>query len=162
MPRSALESGAVAEPRLERITRAIFSCRYSIHDLSRCTGEGTENLARVNMPLELGIAMAQRFMYPAGAHDWLVLVPKGHAYLRFISDLAAYDPSTHDGSTHGVVGAVTSWLATRRDAVPPVTPSEVLSKLPAFHAAKQDLDATWVAILLGQISSLLRSALLGH
>ena len=62
MPRSALESGDVAESRLDRITRAIFNSRYSIHDLSRCGGEGDENLARFNMPLELGMAMAKRFI----------------------------------------------------------------------------------------------------
>jgi hypothetical protein len=33
-PRSAIESGTVSEPRLERITRAIFSCRYSIRVVS--------------------------------------------------------------------------------------------------------------------------------
>jgi hypothetical protein len=122
MPRCALESGTVSEPRLARVTRAIFESKYSIHDLSRCTGEGTENFARFNMPLELGIAMARQFMEPAQAHDWLVLVPQGHAYLRFISDLAAYDPATHDGSVPGVVVAVMAWLSTRREAIPPVTP----------------------------------------
>ncbi len=41
LPRSALETGSIAEPRMERITRAIFSSKYSIHDLSRCKGEST-------------------------------------------------------------------------------------------------------------------------
>ena len=143
MPRSALESGTVAEPRLARITRAIFSSRYSIHDLSRCTGEGTENLARFNMPLELGMAMARRFMDPSDGHDWLILVPKGHAYLRFVSDLAAYDPATHDGSIQSVVVAVTAWLSTRKDASLRVDPTEVLSALPNFQAEKEKLLATW-------------------
>jgi hypothetical protein len=79
IPRSALESGSVAEPRMERITRALFSSKYSIHDLSRCRGEGDDE------------------------HDWLVLAPEGHAYLRFLSDPAAYDLATHDGSVEGVV-----------------------------------------------------------
>jgi hypothetical protein len=70
MLRSALESGTVAEWRLDRIRGPLFSSRYSIHDLSRCTGEGAENLARFNMPLELGMAMARRIMDPA-EHDWL-------------------------------------------------------------------------------------------
>src|SRR5688572_17238718 len=61
IPRCALESGDVAVTRMERIVRAIFSSYYSIHDLSRCRGEGDERLARFNMPLELGIAMAHRF-----------------------------------------------------------------------------------------------------
>src|ERR1700722_10780419 len=85
VPRSALESGTVSEPRMARIIGAVSGCKYSIHDLSRCTGEGSENYARFNMPLELGMAMALRFMDPASEHDWLVLVPQGHAYLRFVS-----------------------------------------------------------------------------
>lgn len=143
VPRSALESGTVSEPRLVRIIRAVSGCSYSIHDLSRCTGEGSDNFARFNMPLELGMAMALRFMDPASEHDWLVLVPKGHAYLRFVSDLAAYDPATHDGSISSVVVAVMSWLATRKDAIPPVTPREVLEVLPSFQSRKRELDAAW-------------------
>ena len=143
MPRSALETGTVAEPRLARITRAIFGSRYSIHDLSRCTGEGSDNFARFNMPLELGMAMALRFIDPASEHDWLVLVPQGHAYIRFVSDLAAYDPATHDGSISSIVVAVMSWLATRQDAIPPVTPGQVLQLLPEFHSRKLELDTAW-------------------
>jgi hypothetical protein len=136
IPRSALESGTVSEPRLTRILRALFSSKYSIHDLSRCTGEGSDNIARFNMPLELGMAMARRFIAPANEHDWLVLVPSGHTYARFVSDLMAYDPVTHDGSVPSVVVAVMSWLATRADAIPPVTPKEVLALLPIFQTAE--------------------------
>jgi hypothetical protein len=144
MPRSALESGTVAEPRMDRITRAIFSSQYSIHDLSRCGGEGDENLARFNMPLELGIAMARRFAGPAPRHDWLVLVPRGHAYLRFVSDLAAYDPAVYDvGSIEGATVAVIAWLATRENAVAPITPREVLDALPKFRQKRQALAADW-------------------
>jgi hypothetical protein len=143
LPRSALESGTVSEPRLTRVMHALSSCRYSIHDLSRCTGEGSDNFARFNMPLELGMAMALRFMDPVSEHDWLVLVPQGHAYHRFISDLAAYDPLTHDGSISSVVVAVMSWLATRKDAIPPVTPREVLDLLPSFQSRRRELDAAW-------------------
>ena len=55
----------------------MFGSQYSIHDLSRYRGQGDANLARFNMPLELGFAMARRFMDEA-SHDWLVLVPEGH------------------------------------------------------------------------------------
>lgn len=143
VPRSALESGSVSEPRLSRIIRALSACRYSIHDLSRCTGEGDDNFARFNMPLELGMAMTLRFMDPASEHDWLVLVPRGHAYLRFVSDLAAYDPAAHDGSIPGVVIAVMSWLATRKDAILPVTPKGVLDLLPSFQTRRRELDGIW-------------------
>src|SRR4051794_26873514 len=59
-PIVAGSSGRTGRPRLERILTALNLCRYSIHDLSRCRGEGDENLARFNMPLELGMAMALR------------------------------------------------------------------------------------------------------
>ena len=51
-PRCAIESGTGAAPRMERIVRAIEGSKYSIHDFSRCRGEGDANLARFNMPLE--------------------------------------------------------------------------------------------------------------
>lgn len=38
LPRCAIESGNVANPRMERIVRAIEDSRCSIHDLSRCRG----------------------------------------------------------------------------------------------------------------------------
>lgn len=128
---------------MARIARAIFSSRYSIHDLSRCTGEGTENLARFNMPLELGMAIARRYMGTEDDHEWLVLAPKGHAYLRFVSDLAAFDPATHDGTVRGEVFAVMPWLATREGRIPPVTPTQVLAAFPRFRAAKRATSASW-------------------
>lgn len=143
MPRSALETGTVAEPRIVRITKAVFESRYSIHDLSRCTGEGVENWARFNMPLELGMAMASRHRFGEDTHDWLVLVPKGHAYTKFISDLAGYDPATHDGTERSIVTSVILWLATRRDAVPHVTPQQVLKALPSFRRSKRALARQW-------------------
>jgi hypothetical protein len=82
-------------------------------------------------------------MDPAEEHDWLVLVPRGHRYARFISDLAAYDPSTHDGSAESVVYAVMAWLSTRKDAIRPVNPPKVVANLPVFSAAKRELDLSW-------------------
>ena len=130
---------------MQRITRAIFSSKYSIHDLSRCKGEGDELLARFNMPLELGIAMARRYMQnrKAERHDWLLLVPEGHQYLKFISDLAGFDPYRYDGTVETLVQKVMSWLATRPDAVHTPTPREVLAALPAFAAEKEKLKQQW-------------------
>ncbi len=159
LPRSALESGNVAESRIDRIIRTMFSSKYSIHDLTRCTGAGDENLARFNMPLELGIAMARRFVSDRVGedHDWLVLVPEGHQYLRFISDLAAYDPKQHDGTVASVVPKVMSWLATRLDAVRTPTPKQVLEALPAFIDRKRQLaddwsgDVPWADLVAGAV-----------
>lgn len=145
VPRSALESGNVAEPRMERITRAMFSSKYSIHDLSRCKGEGSEQLARFNMPLELGIAIARRYSQTDDAqkHDWLLLVRQGHEYSRYVSDLAGFDPKIHDGTVAVIVPRVMSWLKTRPDAIETPDPPEVLGALPNFVQAKAALAQAW-------------------
>jgi hypothetical protein len=81
-PRSAIESGTVSDSRIDRIRKAMFGSRYSIHDLSRCRGKGDANLARFNMPLELGFAMSRRFIDEA-SHDF-GSVPRGaQLYYRF-------------------------------------------------------------------------------
>jgi hypothetical protein len=144
VPRSALESGTVAEPRITRILEALCSSKYSIHDLSRCSGEGDEGLARFNMPLELGMAMARRHLTRAKAkqrHDWLVLVPIGHPHLRFISDLG--HPKTHDSSVEGILQPVMGWLASRPDAIRTPTFLEVLAALPSFQAKRRQRSADW-------------------
>jgi hypothetical protein len=80
------------------------------------------------MPLELGMAMAHRHLArrDAGRHDWVVLVPFGHQYQAFISDIAGFDPRMHDGSVQGIVTTVMAWLATRPDTLrtPNLYPSQ--------------------------------------
>jgi len=142
IPRSALESGDVAELRIHRILRAMFASKYSIHELSRSHGEGDQNFARFNMPLELGMAMARRFETLEN-HDWLVLVPQGHTHQKFISDLSGYDPKGHDGSLEDIVRKVMAWLVTRPDATLSFTPVEVLAQLPAFQEGVKELRADW-------------------
>ncbi len=108
------------------------------------------------MPLELGIALARRYMQnrKAQKHDWLLLVPEGHQYLRFISDVAGFDPSRYDGTVGTLVQKVMSWLATRPDAVSTPTPHELLTALPSFSAEREKLgqlwgiDAPWADIIL--------------
>jgi len=145
LPRSALESGNVAEARMERIMGAICSSRYSIHDLSRCKGEGDERLARFNMPLELGIAMALRHQGRGGPdpHDWMVMVPEVHQYARFVSDLAGFDLIKHAGSVESVTAKVITWLATRPDAIATPTPRQVSAAFPEFLGAAQRLKEEW-------------------
>jgi hypothetical protein len=145
MPRSALETGNVADSRIDRILRAMFSSKYSIHDLSRCTGEGEENLARFNMPLELGMAMARRGLAKTRnpKHDWLLLVPEGYSYLRYASDLAGFDPARYDGRPESVVREVMRWLGERPDADRIPSLQEVLGVLPRFQAETKRLQEVW-------------------
>jgi hypothetical protein len=134
-PRTATDTSDVSRSRIDRITRAMGECRYSIHDLSLCTGAGEWNLARFNMPLELGMAMSL-------AHDWLVLVPSGHKYATFVSDLAGYDLKPHDKTTDAVIRAVISWLSTRRDDYT-MTPPHVISKYDEFQQRITKVEIEW-------------------
>lgn len=144
LPLLAASTGTVAVPRVERILEGLSWSRYSIHDLTRYQGEGSNNLSRFNMPLELGMAMAQRGPKPrADAHDWLVLTPLGHVYQQYISDLAGFDPATHDGSQRRVSLAVLSWLLTRPTADVVVGPDDVLPKLAKFSEQRRELDDRW-------------------
>lgn len=130
-PRSAIDTGTVSDSRIDRIRKAMFGSRYSIHDLSRCKGEGSELLARFNMPLELGFAMARRFL-DEESHDWLVLVPEQHEYLKYISDLGAFDPKKHTGTKESIVPPVVNWLKTRPYAPVSPFPDQVVGQLPAY------------------------------
>ena len=144
IPCSALESGTVARPRMDRILDGLAGARYSLHDLSRCRGEGDERLARFNMPLELGIAMALRHQSAGRNHDWAVLVPEGHLYARFVSDLAGYDPLRYDGRAESTIPRVMGWLTTRPDAVAlTVTPRDVRNVLPDFYRHRRGLEEAW-------------------
>jgi hypothetical protein len=148
IPRCAIESGDVAVSRMERIFVALQSSAYSIHDLSRCQGEGEHLLARFNMPLELGIAMTRRRVQSNGgaSHDWLVLVPNDAPYGRFISDLAGFDLKTYDGREETLVQRVMGWLVTRDGAVAGVSPQPLLRKLARFREQKAKLKAEWSEI----------------
>lgn len=135
VPRSALEWSEDGGLRIERIMKALDSSKYSIHDLSRCRGEGDERLARFNMPLELGMAMALGYAKKGKkAHRWLALVPEGHLYHKFISDLSGYDLKRHDSTEKAMVQRVVSWLIPFPGAVTtPPPPPVILAALPQFQ-----------------------------
>lgn len=144
-PVMAGSSGRSGRPRLERILDALSCCRYSIHDLSRCRGEGDANLARFNMPLELGMAMQLRGLNGgSGAHEYLVLVPdEQNVHHRYISDLGGLDPQRHDGTPERIVAEVLAWLLTAAEAPAALSPPEVIAKLPEFYIALDRLTRDW-------------------
>ena len=156
VPRSARETEGHSEPRFSRILATIASSKYSIHDLSRSTGEGDLNLGRFNMPLELGMAAAFRFERDGSSrpHQWLALVPQGFSYQRFVSDLAGFDPARHESSVLSIIREVSAWLGTLEDVIDPA-PS-ALRILESFSSFRDQLVAlraealekeTWADVL---------------
>jgi hypothetical protein len=182
-PRCARETEGEASPRIARILEGLRQSRYSIHDLSRFQGEGPENLARFNMPLELGIALGFRHLGETAAikagnlpaemvtsgtlcpqHNWLALVPHGFVHQKFISDLAGYDVPSHDQTPAMVISRVAAWLSKQPDFTLPTPPAKaILGAYPEFcELLKRTRDAalgelTWPEIL--QAAALIASAL---
>jgi hypothetical protein len=163
LPRSARETEG--EPArclsliqgFSRILGRTAESKYSIHDLSRSTGEGGDTLASFNMPLELGMAAAFRFEREGTSrtHKWLVLVPEGYAYQTFISDMAGFDPARHDSSAPSIIREVSAWLSTREDVLDPVPSAlRIFERFPYFRDQLSDLRAaaldkqTWTDVLL--------------
>ena len=137
LPCSARTSESEAVPRIQRIVDTLSRCKYSIHDLSRFTGEGQDNLARFNMPLELGIAIGFGHVRQeqGRTHNWLLLVPGDARLEQFVSDLKAYDPFQHESTPQSVLREVSAWLRMQEDVIqPPPLPSLVLGRLPQFQA----------------------------
>ena len=162
IPRCARETEGQADPRIVRIAAGLMQSKYSIHDLSRFQGEGTDNLSRFNMPLELGMALGIRYLrkeergatLPGKDHNWVVLVPGNFLHQKFISDLAGYDASDHDLTPSAVIKRVAGWLSLQPDFAPPkLSAREILGIYPEFcqllESAKADAlgSITWPTII---------------
>lgn len=147
VPRSALEAEGRADTRISKIIDGVSTSKYSVHDLSRFTGEGIGNLARFNMPLDLGMAIALRHERAGTSrtHNWLVMVPSGSDYQRFVSDLAGFDPRRHELDVPSVIREVSGWLQLQEEVIRPTPPARaILGSFPQFRA---DLEALRSAAL---------------
>jgi hypothetical protein len=158
IPRCARETEGQAETRIARIAKGILQAKYSIHDLSRYQGEGVDNLARFNMPLELGIALGIQYLgdveqrASGNKHTWVALVPANSLDRKFISDLGGYDHRDHDQQPMTVIKAVASWLSLQPDSLLKPSPKAIFEAYPGFcqllAQARADAlgDLTWPAI----------------
>ncbi|MGO9020186.1 MAG: hypothetical protein ACLQVJ_17755 [Syntrophobacteraceae bacterium] len=136
LPVCASDLGAPDKPRLEMLVEAIRSCDYSAHDLSRSRGGGSKNHARMNMPLELGMALFRAHDSQRRAHRFTFSVSSSHDYMAFASDLAGLDPQVHGGDEIRLLTNMYEWL---RGVVPSglfnAQPSvEVIDKFAEFKA----------------------------
>lgn len=136
--------------RLDRIFKILSSCRYSFHDLARGHGEGTENACRLNIPLELGMAIG---IEKPGTiqHTWIAIAPKSFKHELYASDLMGFDPDTYDDSEgealtkENLVKLVVSTLYTlsQGSAIARPTSTEVSNVLPRFMTRVDELADQW-------------------
>lgn len=110
IPVCAYDSGVPDQPRLEMLVNAIRNCQYSAHDLSRSSGSGQKNLSRMNMPIEMGMALFYALDTQRKEHRCLFFVPADHEYREFASDLAGLDPKKHNNDEECVLRHMYKWL----------------------------------------------------
>ena len=110
VPVSALDITTPDIGRLEMLVDAITSCSYSLHDLSRCRGAGPENFARMNMPIEMGMAMFHALNTQRNGHRCAFFVPDGYSHNQYASDLSGLDPLRYTEDPATLLAAVYDWL----------------------------------------------------
>ena len=151
-----ITSFAIIDPaisRLDKLIKLISHAKYSLHDLCRCHGEGTDNLARLNMPLELGISIGlscTSILNATGGdfdkNNWFLLVPNRiheKAYQRFISDLQGSDPISHGETQDSIVNAIMNIFTVVCDLPLSLTPTLVLESLPTYEQNLLDYKSKW-------------------
>ncbi len=123
LPLCAYDLTTPDRPRLELLVDAIRNCHYSAHDFSRSTGAGTNNLARMNMPIEMGMALFHALQTQHHEHRCAFFVPTAHDYQAFASDLAGLDPKCHENDETRILTDMYEWLRS-------VVPAPLFNKQP--------------------------------
>ena len=126
--------------RINQIKQHIRSCKFGIHDLSRCRSLGNGESPRFNMPYELGLDV--------GASEYggkllrskkiLILETENYHYQRVISDIAGQDISNHSDDPKILVKKVRNWISANRENS--VDPSGQIWI--AFNQFTEDLQTT--------------------
>jgi hypothetical protein len=119
IPLCAKDLSSPDRPRLEVLVELITDCQYSLHDFSRLKGEGADNFARLNMSLEMGMALFHALQTQRVFHRCAFFVTEPHAYQAAASDLAGLDPITYNGDEISLAAGVYEWL--RDEARNPLT-----------------------------------------
>ena len=110
IPVCAYDSSVPDQYRLEKLVNAIRNCQYSAHDLSRSSGSGPKNLSRMNMPIEMGMALFYALDTQRKEHRCFFFVPPDNAYREFASNLAGLDPEVHNNNEERVLSYMFEWL----------------------------------------------------
>ena len=108
--RCALEEDSTGDIRINKIISIINDCRYGIHDISKADLDEYSQLARFNMPLELGIFIGAHRFASSKDHNstkkYIVMDIEPYRYQKFISDLGGQDIKVYGTDTENQVGTI--------------------------------------------------------
>jgi len=113
-PRLALERNNSAETRIRKIVDLIRESKFGLHDLSRMESTEANELARMNMPFELGIDYGCKHLKGGKWADKRILVldTAQYRYQAALSDLAGSDIRSHRNDAKSAIREVRDWLVT--------------------------------------------------
>lgn len=106
------DSGAV---RIDRILKLIKASKYSIHDLSRIVASQAGEIARFNMPFELGLDIGIRNASKRSklsSKQNLIIEQVNFRYQKALSDLSGNDIHVYGDSPERLVLIVRNWFTT--------------------------------------------------
>lgn len=104
------DSGKV---RIERILSLIKDSKYSIHDLSRMVAKEAGEIARFNMPFELGLDIGIRSASKRSrlsTKQNLIIEQENFRYQKGISDLSGNDIEVYGDSPERLVLVIRNWF----------------------------------------------------
>lgn len=133
-PRLATERIDSGETRIGKILELIRNSRFGIHDLSRSKSAAAEELARHNMPLELGIDLGCRHLGSEHHRRKLHLIMEEERYRHqaAISDLSNSDLAIHGGKPKKALAGVRNFLAPHTTGDAP-GPTEIWDRFTDFQ-----------------------------
>lgn len=101
-----------ADSRIAGIQDLISKAKYSIHDLSRMESSKKNELARFNMPFELGIDIGcKRFGDELMKEKYLLIFDKEkYRYQKSISDLSGNDIEIHNNDPQDALRKLRNWI----------------------------------------------------
>lgn len=115
-PRCAQEEDNTADIRIQKTMRIIDACHYGIHDISKADLDQNTQLARFNMPLELGIFIGAHHFAPARHYNrnkkFIVMDSERFRYQRVISDINGQDIKAHGFAEESIIQHVRDFLST--------------------------------------------------
>ncbi len=130
LPVCAKDLSVPDRPRLDTLVDAIRQCHYSAHDFTRFTGEGTQNMSRMNMPVEMGMAVFYAITTQRNEHRCAFFVSTPHDYHVFASDLSGLDPMCHQSDDERLLSQMYEWLRG-------IVPSPLFNSQPVVHIAEK-------------------------
>lgn len=113
-PLLALNKSNSLENRIDKIVKLISESQYSIHDISRAQASEENEIARFNMPFELGIDYGcQKFSKHHKEKYFLILDKDQYRYKKSLSDLSGVDIGVYQNDELKMVTCIRNWLSNR-------------------------------------------------